>query len=159
MRVVLQRVTRAEVRVDDRVSGAIGRGCVVLAGFHADDDRRTLEWMADKVVSLRLFPDPASDMSADARSSFSHSLADIGGSALIVSQFTLYGDTRKGRRPSFSSAAPPDEAVLLYEQFVTLMRDRLPGRVETGEFGAMMQVDLVNDGPVTLILEREAASP
>jgi len=164
MRVVLQRVTRAEVRVDDRVVGRIDRGLVVLAGFQRDDAPESLAWMADRIVSLRLFPDatgdpavPAADPSVSDRdrpSSFSRDIMAAGGSLLVVSQFTLYGDTRKGRRPSFSAAATPDVAVPLYDRFVELLRERVPGRVETGEFGAMMAVELVNDGPVTLILER-----
>jgi D-tyrosyl-tRNA(Tyr) deacylase len=164
MRVVLQRVTRAEVRVDDRVVGRIDRGFVVLAGFQRDDAPESLTWMADRILSLRLFPDaagdhvvPAGDPSVRARdrpSSFSRDIMEAGGSLLVVSQFTLYGDTRKGRRPSFSAAATPDVAVPLYDRFVELLRERVPGRVETGEFGAMMDVELVNDGPVTLILER-----
>ena len=164
MRVVLQRVTRAEVRVDDRVVGRIDRGLVVLAGFQRDDVPESLTWMADRIVSLRLFPDDGGDHAVAAAepsvsdrgrpSSFSHDIMAAGGSLLVVSQFTLYGDTRKGRRPSFSAAATPDVAVPLYDRFVELLRERVPGRVETGEFGAMMDVELVNDGPVTLILDR-----
>src|SRR5690349_1261769 len=99
--------------------------------------------MADKIISLRLFPDPDGKMNLG--------LEDVRGDVLVVSQFTLYGDTRKGRRPSFVDAAPPDIAIPLYDRFVSILRDRAPGRVETGEFGAMMDVELVNDGPVTLI--------
>ena len=102
--------------------------------------------MADKVVSLRLFADDEGRMN--------RGLEDVGGGLLVVSQFTLYGDTRKGRRPSFIDAAPPDLAIPRYERFVALLRERAPGAVETGEFGAMMDVELVNDGPVTLLLER-----
>ena len=147
MRVVLQRVSRAAVRVDGRTTGSIGTGYVVLAGFAPTDADETLAWMAEKIVGLRLF--------ADADGKMNRSLADVGGGVLVVSQFTLYGDARKGRRPSFTNAAPPDVAVPLYERFVTLLRERagaLP--VATGEFGAMMEVELVNDGPVTLQLER-----
>ena len=146
MRVVLQRVARAEVRVDGRSVGAIGRGYLLLAGFHREDDASVLAWMADKIVGLRLFPDADQKMNA--------SLGDVDGSLLVVSQFTLYGDASKGRRPSFIDAAPPDIAIPLYERFVSLLRERVPGRVATGEFGAMMDVELVNDGPVTLVLER-----
>jgi D-aminoacyl-tRNA deacylase len=146
MRVVLQRVTRAEVRVEGAVTGSIGAGFVLLAGFRRDDDEAILDWMADKVLGLRLFSD------ADGR--FNLSLDDVAGRVLVVSQFTLYGDVRKGRRPSFIDAAPPEIAMPLYQRFVALLRERAPGRVETGEFGAMMEVDLVNDGPVTLVLER-----
>lgn len=164
MRVVLQRVTRAEVRIDDRVSGSIDRGYVLLAAFSRDDTVETLRWMADKILSLRLFPDapPPGGSAGDEGakpSSFARDLNEVGGGLLVVSQFTLYGDTRKGRRPSFVDAAAPDVAVPLYDSFVALLEERAPGRVATGEFGAMMQVELVNDGPVTLILERQPFTP
>jgi len=147
VRVVLQRVSRAEVRVAGRVTGAIAAGYVVLVGFAPTDTDDTLAWMADKIVGLRLF--------ADADGKMNRSLADVGGGLLVVSQFTLYGDARKGRRPSFTDAAPPEVAVPLYERFVALLRERAVGLpVATGEFGAMMEVELVNDGPVTLPLER-----
>ena len=146
MRVVLQRVTRGEVRIDGEVAGRVGRGYVVLAGFGPDDDRDTLAWMADKIVGLRLFPDEDDRMNLD--------LDAVNGELLVVSQFTLYGDARKGRRPSFIGAADPEVAVPLYERFLELLEERAPGRVQSGEFGAMMDVELVNDGPVTLILER-----
>lgn len=146
MRVVLQRVSRARVTIEGRISGEIGRGFLLLAGFRADDTEETLRWMADKVVSLRLFPDAEEKMNLG--------LEDVAGGLLVVSQFTLYGDARKGRRPSFIEAAPPPVAIPLYEHFVALLRERAPGPVETGEFGAMMEVELVNDGPVTLVLER-----
>ncbi len=146
MRVVLQRVTRGEVRIDGEVSGRVGRGYVVLAGFGPEDDEETLAWMADKIVGLRLFPDDDDRMNLD--------LDAVNGGLLVVSQFTLYGDARKGRRPSFIHAADPDVAVPLYERFLELLEERVPGRVASGEFGAMMDVELVNDGPVTLILER-----
>ncbi|HET9985442.1 MAG TPA: D-aminoacyl-tRNA deacylase [Longimicrobiales bacterium] len=146
MRVVLQRVSRARVTIDGRVSGEIGRGFLLLVGFRVGDDIEALRWMADKVVSLRLF--------GDAEGKMNLGLEDVAGGLLVVSQFTVYGDTRKGRRPSFIEAAPPPVAIPLYERFVELLRERAPGPVETGEFGAMMDVELVNDGPVTLILER-----
>jgi D-aminoacyl-tRNA deacylase len=145
MRVLLQRVTQAEVRVDDRVTGRIARGYLLLVGITHDDDEAKLVWMAEKVASLRLF--------ADAEGKMNLSLADVGGAVLVVSQFTLYGDASKGRRPSFIAAARPETAIPLYERFLALLRAQsLP--VETGEFGAHMSVDLVNDGPVTLSLER-----
>jgi D-tyrosyl-tRNA(Tyr) deacylase len=151
MRVLLQRVSRAEVRVagstgDARVSGRIGRGLVLLVGFtHADGDEQ-LGWMADKVLGLRVFGDADDKMNL--------ALSDVDdGALLVVPQFTLYGDARKGRRPSFIDAARPEKAIPLYERFVALLRAR-GARVETGEFGAMMDVELVNDGPVTLWLER-----
>lgn len=145
MRVLLQRVTRAEVRVDARVTGRIGLGFLLLVGFTHSDTDEQLAWMADKVVGLRVFPDEDDKMN--------RSLADAGGSLLVVSQFTLYGDATKGRRPSFVDAARPEEAIPLYEKFLTLLRER-GAPTETGEFGANMEVDLVNDGPVTLWLER-----
>jgi D-tyrosyl-tRNA(Tyr) deacylase len=145
MRVLLQRVSRAEVRVDGKVVGKVGSGFCLLVGFTHGDGADQLEWMADKVVGLRLFGDDEGKMN--------RSLEDVGGELLVVSQFTLYGDARKGRRPSFIDAARPEEAQALYELFVERLRAR-GVRVETGEFGAMMEVDLVNDGPVTLWLER-----
>lgn len=147
MRVVLQRVSRAAVRVDGKTVGEIGRGFLVLAGFAPSDGDAALEWMADKILGLRLFGDDEGKMNRD--------LADVGGGVLVVSQFTLYGDAKKGRRPSFIDAAPPETAVPLYERFVTLLRDKAGSiPVATGEFGAMMEVELVNDGPVTLLLEK-----
>lgn len=150
MRVLVQRVSRAEVRISDgeagpQVAGRIGRGLLLLVGFTHDDDDARLAWMADKVAGLRLF--------ADADEKMNLSIADIGGAMLVVSQFTLYGDAQKGRRPSFIDAARPELAIPLYDRFVVLLRQRgVP--VETGEFGALMEVELVNDGPVTLWLER-----
>jgi D-tyrosyl-tRNA(Tyr) deacylase len=146
VRVVLQRVSRARVSIAGRITGDIGAGYVLLAGFTAADTEDTLRWMAEKVVSLRLFGDEEGKMNRD--------LAAIGGGILVVSQFTLYGDARKGRRPSFIDAAPPELAIPLYDRFVELLRAVAPGPVATGEFGAMMDVELVNDGPVTLLLER-----
>jgi D-tyrosyl-tRNA(Tyr) deacylase len=146
VRVVLQRVSRAEVRIEERVAGRIGRGYLLLVGFRADDTDDTLRWMADKILSLRLFPDDDDKMN--------RGLDEVAGGVLVISQFTLYGDTRKGRRPSFLDAAPPPIAIPLYERFLELLRAAAPGPVESGEFGAMMDVELVNDGPVTLILER-----
>lgn len=147
----MQRASRAEVRIGGRVTGRIGRGLVVLAGFAPSDGEGTLAWMADKVLSLRLFP--------DAEGKMNRAVEEVDGGVLVVSQFTLYGDVQKGRRPSFVAAAPPDVAVPLYERFVSLLRERaqaLGVPVETGEFGAMMEVELVNDGPVTLLLERSS---
>jgi D-tyrosyl-tRNA(Tyr) deacylase len=144
---VLQRVKRAEVRVEGRVTGKIGPGFLVLAGFAPTDNDAVLEWMADKILGLRLFGDDEGKMNRD--------LAEVGGSVLVVSQFTLYGDAKKGRRPSFIDAAPPEIAIPLYERFVALLREKASGiPVATGEFGAMMEVELVNDGPVTLLLEK-----
>ncbi len=146
MRVVLQRVSQASVAIDGATVGEIGRGLLLLVGFTDGDDEAALDWMADKVTSLRIFPDAEGRMNLGAD--------EVGADLLVVSQFTLYGDTRKGRRPSFVHAAHPDVAIPLYEGFVSRLADRASGRVATGEFGAMMQVALVNDGPVTLVLER-----
>jgi D-tyrosyl-tRNA(Tyr) deacylase len=147
VRVVLQRVTRAEVRVAGRVAGRIGPGFLVLIGFAPTDTEAALTWMAEKILGLRVFADDQGKMNRD--------LAETNGSLLVVSQFTLYGDASKGRRPSFITAAGPDIAIPLYERFVALLREKGNGiPVETGEFGAMMEVELVNDGPVTLILEK-----
>jgi len=148
VRVVLQRVSRAEVRIDGVAVGRIPRGFVLLAGFHASDGDEVLRWMAAKVASLRLLADDEGKMN--------RSLAELDppGGVLVVSQFTLYGDAQKGRRPSFIGAAPPTQAEALYDRFVAILREVAPGPVETGRFGEMMEVELVNDGPVTLILER-----
>ncbi len=150
MRALLQRVSRAEVRVAGdpgaaRVTGRIGRGFLLLVGFTHTDSVAEMQWMADKVLGLRLF--------GDAEGKMNLALDDVRGAVLVVSQFTLYGDAQKGRRPSFIDAARPQVAVPLYERFLALLRAR-GLRVETGEFGAMMDVELVNDGPVTLWLER-----
>jgi len=145
VRAVVQRVSRAAVRVDGETVGAIGRGLVVLAGFAPGDDELVLAWMADKLAGLRVF--------GDAEGKMNLGIQEAGGAMLVVSQFTLYGDASKGRRPSFIGAAPPEQAEALYDRFVTLLRER-GVQVETGRFRAMMDVELVNDGPVTLLLER-----
>ena len=133
------------MRVGERVTGSIGRGFLLLVGFtHADADDK-VQWMAEKVAGLRLF--------SDAEDKMNLGLSDVGGEVLVVSQFTLYGDAAKGRRPSFIDAARPETAIPLYESFVAALKQR-GLKVETGEFGAMMDVELVNDGPVTLWLER-----
>jgi len=134
--------------VEGRVTGKIGPGFLVLAGFAPTDTDVQLTWMAEKILGLRVFGDAEGKMNRD--------LAEVNGGVLVVSQFTLYGDASKGRRPSFIDAAPPNLAIPLYEKFVALLREKASGKipVETGEFGAMMDVELVNDGPVTLILER-----
>ena len=150
MRAVVQRVSRAEVRVAGEVTGRIGPGLVVLLGVGRDDTDAEAAWMLEKIVGLRIFADEAGKMNL--------SLEDIRGGLLVVSQFTLYGDTRKGRRPSFIDAAPPELAVALYEKFVELAKAR-GLEVGTGIFQAMMDVDLVNDGPVTLIVESRERSP
>jgi D-tyrosyl-tRNA(Tyr) deacylase len=148
MRVLVQRVSRAEVRIRDgestRAAGRIATGFLLLVGFTHDDDVACLEWMAEKVAGLRLFADDAGRMN--------RSLGEAGGAVLVVSQFTLYGDARKGRRPSFIDAARPEVAIPLYDRFLAILRGH-GLTVESGEFGAMMDVELVNDGPVTLWLE------
>jgi D-tyrosyl-tRNA(Tyr) deacylase len=145
MRVLLQRVSRAEVRIAGNVMGKIGIGYCLLVGFTEGDDESTLVWMADKIAGLRVLADDAGKMNL--------ALADVGGALLVISQFTLYGDASGGRRPSFLAAAPGPIAEPLYTRFVALLRER-GCTVETGEFGTMMEVELVNDGPTTLWLER-----
>lgn len=146
MKVVLQRVAQAEVRVAGEPVGSVGRGYLLLVGFKAGDDEDALRWMVEKVRGLRLFPDEQGKMNLP--------IDEIGGEILVVSQFTLYADVRKGRRPSFIGAAEPEEAERLYDRFVELLRGgTIP--IATGSFGAMMEVELVNDGPVTLVIERE----
>jgi D-tyrosyl-tRNA(Tyr) deacylase len=145
VRAVVQRVSRASVTIGGRVTGSIGAGFVVLLGVAPGDGPDHVTWMADKIAGLRVFPDEQGKMNRD--------LAAVAGGVLVVSQFTLYGDVSRGRRPSFVGAAPPETAVPMYEAFIHALRER-GLQVQAGEFGAMMQVELVNDGPVTLILER-----
>ncbi len=144
MRLVIQRVSEARVVVDGEVVGEIGRGLLVLVGVHREDTEQDAVYLADKTVNLRIFEDEPGKMNK--------SLLDVGGGVLAVSQFTLYGDVRKGRRPSFIHAAPPERAQPLFQRYVEALRKHLE-RVETGRFGAKMLVHLVNDGPVTLIVE------
>ncbi len=146
MRAVIQRVSRANVAVEGRVVGEIGAGLLVLLGVGRADELESAANLAEKIVNLRIFSDEAGKMNL--------SLLDAGGSALVVSQFTLFADTRGGRRPSYIQAAAPEEANRLYQEFVRSMR-ALGVRVETGVFQAHMQVDLVNDGPVTILLDSE----
>jgi len=146
VRAVIQRVSRASVTLEKRVAGQIGAGLLVLLGVGGLDNPESAAYLAEKIVHLRIFSDEAGKMNL--------SLLDVGGSALVVSQFTLYGDTRGGRRPSYIQAAPPEEANRLYEEFVRSMR-ALGVCVETGVFQAHMQVELVNDGPVTILLDSE----
>jgi D-aminoacyl-tRNA deacylase len=145
MRVVLQRVSRASVTIGGRVTGAIGAGYCLLVGFTHGDTTAQVDWMAEKVAGLRLFSDEAGKMNLG--------LTDVGGAVLVVSQFTLYGDAAKGRRPSFIDAARPEVAIPLYQRFLEALR-RLNLTVAAGEFGADMQVEIHNDGPVTMILDR-----
>jgi D-tyrosyl-tRNA(Tyr) deacylase len=145
VRVVLQRVSRASVTIGGRIVGAIDRGFCLLVGFTHSDTAAEVDWMAEKVAGLRLF--------SDAQDKMNLGLDEVGGAVLVVSQFTLYGDAAKGRRPSFIDAARPELAIPLYERFVAQLRAK-GLTVETGEFGAMMAVEIQNDGPVTLMLER-----
>ena len=145
MRVLVQRVSQASVHVSGRSVGSIETGLLLFVGFTHTDDSAVLTWMAEKVCGLRIFPDVENKMN--------RSVLDVDGGLLVISQFTLYGDAAKGRRPSFIDAARPEQAVPLYDSFVAMLRTRTP-LVETGEFGAHMHVSLVNDGPVTLWLER-----
>lgn len=146
MRVLLQRVAAASVLVDRQTIAATGSGLLLLTGFGAGDDGSVLAPMADKIRGMRIFED------ADGR--FQHSVDDTGGDLLVVPQFTLYGDTQRGRRPDFTGALAPDRAEALFAQFADILAGRPAGRVERGRFGARMAVHLVNDGPVTLLLER-----
>jgi D-aminoacyl-tRNA deacylase len=147
MRVVVQRSKNAKVTVAGEVTGEITKGLVLLVGVTHQDAEEDAAYLADKVVNLRIFEDEAEKMN--------HSLLDVGGEILSISQFTLYGDCRKGRRPNFMEAARPDQARELYETFNSLLRDK-GVKVETGRFGEMMDVQLINDGPVTLILESKS---
>jgi D-tyrosyl-tRNA(Tyr) deacylase len=148
MRVVLQRVSSARVTVDDRVTGEIGAGLLLLCAFRPTDTDEQLRWMAEKVCDLRIFRDDEGKMNRSVR--------DEAGSVLVVSQFTLYGDARKGRRPSFIESAPGPVAEQLYDRFLGILRETGVG-VQTGEFAAEMKVELCNDGPVTILLDRDAS--
>lgn len=144
MRVCVQRVRRASVTIADEIVGQIERGLVVLVGFRDGDDDEAIDFLTEKILHLRIFPDDDDKMN--------RSLLDVGAALLVVSQFTLYGDCRKGRRPSFIEAARPEVAIPLYERFVARLRS-FGVNVETGKFGANMDVALINEGPVTLVLD------
>lgn len=146
MRAVIQRVAGAAVTVDGKEVGRIGQGLLVLAGFAPADDSAAMRWMGEKIARLRLFEDRAGKMNLD--------VAGVGGGILLVPQFTLYGDASKGNRPSFTGAAPPERAIVLYEELTRILRESSGVPVETGVFGASMRVEMVNDGPVTILLER-----
>lgn len=145
MKIVLQRVKYASVSIDNKIVGKIGKGILLLAGIHTDDTPEQVSFLASKCADLRIFSDNEGKMN--------QSVKDIGGEALVISQFTLFGDCSKGRRPSFISAAPPEKGKDLYMYFVDQLKKDIPN-VQTGRFGAHMEVDLINDGPVTLILEK-----
>lgn len=148
MKLIVQRVSSARVTLENSISGEIQQGLLVLVGVHENDTEAEGEWLARKLVKLRIFEDEQQKMNK--------SVADTGGGLLLVSQFTLYGDVRKGTRPSFISAAKPEKGRQLYDAFVAAVRRLHNGPVATGIFGAMMQVELINDGPVTLVMEKEA---
>jgi D-tyrosyl-tRNA(Tyr) deacylase len=146
MKIVVQRVISSSVEVDGSVTGAINSGVMLLVGIHESDTKETIEWCCNKITSLRIFEDDEGKMNK--------SVTDIMGGILVVPQFTLYGDASKGTRPSFVHAAPPEVAEPLFNMMVKQFRATFSGPVETGVFGAMMNVSLVNDGPVTILLER-----
>jgi D-tyrosyl-tRNA(Tyr) deacylase len=148
VKAVVQRVTRAEVRVAGQLLGRIGPGLLVLLGFGRCDTDGDADWMINKLLSLRIFPDPDGKMN--------RSVTDTGGGLLVVSQFTLYGELRKGTRPSFSDAMPPAEAQSFYGRFMQKLRAATALNVAEGKFAAMMEVELVNDGPVTILLDTDA---
>ena len=149
MRVLVQRVSRARVTVAGETIGEIGRGLLLLVGIGQGDGTREVQWMAEKIAGLRVFPD------ADGR--MNRSLIEVAGEALVVSQFTLYGDCRRGKRPSFTGAAVPEEGEPRIRELITALAEHGVGRIAEGHFGAMMDVELVNEGPVTLWLAREPA--
>ncbi len=146
MRVVLQRVSKASVTVENKVTGKIEEGLLLLVGIHPDDTEETINWMGSKILRLRVFEDEEKKMNL--------SVSDVKGGILVISQFTLYADTRKGTRPGFSEAAKPEFAEMMYEKFITWLKVHSDLSIQTGVFGAMMDVDLVNKGPVTIILDK-----
>jgi len=145
MRAIIQRISRASVTIEGQVKASIQRGVLILAGFEAADEAADLEWMARKIANLRIF--------RDAEGLMNRSLQDVEGEALVVSQFTLHASTKKGNRPSYIKAAKPETAIPLYEQFIEVLEKTIGKPVHTGEFGAMMEVSLVNDGPVTIFID------
>lgn len=145
MRALIQRVKSASVKVGDRITGEIGHGLLLFLGIKPGDSKKDIEYLADKIINLRIFEDDNGKMNL--------SMADAGGDILVVSQFTLYGNCDKGRRPSFTQAALPDEAKKIYEEFCGYIRERYGIVPKTGEFAAMMEVELINDGPVTFMIE------
>ena len=146
MKIVIQRVERASVTINGSVSGAIEKGLLLLVGIHETDTKKEIDWCCRKIPKLRIFEDDDGKMN--------HSVQDIGGGLLVVSQFTLYGNAKKGNRPSFIEAAKPDKAEPMYDYMIDKLKSESGLKVESGEFGAMMDVELINSGPVTLILEQ-----
>lgn len=145
MRVVIQRVIKASVAIEERAKSSIGNGLLVLAGFENADTMEDLEWTANKIMQLRIFDDENGIMN--------RSVKEIEGEILVVSQFTLHAKTKRGNRPSYINAAPPDIAIPLYNRFVEILGSNIGKEIQTGEFGAMMKVELINDGPVTIIID------
>ena len=145
MKAVLQRVSRGEVRIDNNIAGKVGKGFVILLGVGQDDTQEDIDWLVRKITQMRVFADGDGKMNLD--------IQQVRGECLVISQFTLHASTKKGNRPSFIHAAPPDVAEKLYEQFVKSMEIVLPSKIQTGEFGAFMEIQLVNDGPVTILLD------
>lgn len=146
MKVVVQRVKSASVTVGNEITGAIQQGVLLLVGVHTEDTKEQMEWMCEKILKLRIFEDKEDKMNL--------SVTDVKGGILVVSQFTLYGDAKKGTRPSYITAARPEKAEPMYEDMIQYFKDHSDLEIQTGKFGAMMDVSLVNDGPVTLILEK-----
>lgn len=146
MKVVVQRVTKAHVEVENRITGSIKAGLLVLVGFSENDSKFEIEWMTNKLMHLRIFSDEQGKMN--------RSVLEVNGNILVVSQFTLYGNAKKGTRPSFIESAPAECAIPLYEQFLELLHTKSGLNIQSGEFGAMMNVHLINDGPVTILLEK-----
>lgn len=146
MRVVVQKVSQAAVEIEGEISGSIGAGLCILIAVAENDTLEAMQWMANKLINLRVFPDDDGKMN--------RSVIDIQGGLLVISNFTLYGDARKGTRPSYSNSAPPSIAEPIYDKFIEILRASTDLQVETGKFGAMMDVSLVNDGPVTLIIDK-----
>lgn len=146
MKTVIQRVSKASVEVDNSIVGSINYGLLILVGFHGTDTIETVEWMCHKILKMRIFHDDDQKMN--------RSVQDIDGGILVVSQFTLYGDAKKGNRPSFIESARPEIAIPLYEYMINYFKENSELNIQSGEFGAMMKVSLVNDGPVTILLDR-----
>jgi len=145
MRVVIQRVTKASVTIEGKIKSSIGNGLLILAGFESSDAKEDLEWTGNKIAQLRIFDDEQGVMN--------RSVKEIDGEILVVSQFTLHAKTKKGNRPSYINAAPPEIAIPLYNRFIEILRSVIGKEIQTGEFGAMMMVELINDGPVTIIID------
>jgi D-tyrosyl-tRNA(Tyr) deacylase len=145
MKVVIQRVSSSSVKINEEIKGRIEKGFLVLAGFEEADTDEDLEWLSSKIINLRIFSDSEGKMNL--------SLKEVGGNILLISQFTLHAQTKKGNRPSYIKAARPETAVPLYQKFILLLQKELGQKIETGEFGADMKVELINDGPVTIIID------